>query len=77
MKIDLTKCTNARCAAKFDCYRFTSPPSSANQHYDIFVPDVNLRDGFKCDMMYNHAFALAVYGDLFIDLDIVADAAKI
>lgn len=47
---DLTKCTNARCVAKSDCYRFTSPPSDANQSYDIFVPDVNLRDGFSCDM---------------------------
>lgn len=48
---DLTKCTNARCVAKSDCYRFTSPPNDANQSYDIFVPDVNLRDGFSCDMM--------------------------
>lgn len=74
---DITKCTNARCVAKSECYRFTSPPSDANQYYDIFVPDVNLREGFKCDMMYHHVHALAVEGDLFIDLDIVAGAAKI
>lgn len=74
---DITKCTNNRCVKKMECYRFTSVPSSANQAVDIFVPDVNLRDGFKCDMMYHHVYALAVYGDLFIDLDIVADAAKI
>lgn len=47
---DITKCTNARCVAKSDCYRFTSPPNDANQAFDIFVPDVNLRDGFSCDM---------------------------
>lgn len=47
---DITKCTNARCVAKSDCYRFTSPPSDGNQAFDIFVPDVNVLDGFRCDM---------------------------
>ena len=48
---DITKCTNNRCIAKQDCYRFTSPPSSENQAVDIFVPDQNIEDGFRCDMM--------------------------
>ena len=74
---DLTKCTNNRCVKKLQCYRFTSVPSSANQAFDIFVPDVNLRDGFRCDMMYHHVFALAVHGDLFIDMDRVVESAKI
>ena len=74
---DLTKCTNNRCVKKLECYRFTSVPSSANQAFDIFVPDVNLRDGFRCDMMYHHVFALAVHGDLFIDMDRVVESAKI
>ena len=47
---DITKCTNARCVAKSDCYRFTSVENYGNQYYDIFVPDVNLKDGFRCDM---------------------------
>lgn len=50
---DITKCTNARCVAKSDCYRFTSVENYGNQYYDIFIPDVNLRDGFRCDMMMN------------------------
>jgi len=47
---DITKCTNNRCARKSDCYRFTSVPSDAHQSYDIFVPEVNVVEGFRCDM---------------------------
>lgn len=47
---DITKCSNNRCARKTECYRFTSEPSDANQAFDIFVPDVNVLDGFSCDM---------------------------
>jgi len=47
---DITKCTNARCAKKSECYRFTVEPSSYAQSYDIFAPDNNTLDNFSCDM---------------------------
>lgn len=47
---DITKCTNARCAKKSECYRFTSEPSTYSQSYDIFAPDDNTLENFSCDM---------------------------
>lgn len=66
---DITKCSNSRCVKRLNCYRFISVPSSPVQAVDIFVPENNNVDGFRCDMMMGHGHALSILGDLFIDLD--------
>lgn len=62
---DITKCTNSRCVKRLDCYRFTSVPSLPVQAVDIFVPENNNADGFRCDMMMGHG-TLSLYWVIYL-----------
>ena len=51
---DYTICKNNDCPVADNCWRFGMPYDLQNQSYQVFIPEVDTEEDFKCSMFIEY-----------------------